>query len=441
MIGNGKKLERLASGFRKRTLVTAQLAAKTGLKALAKHINPDGKPAQVDEAQAVRAARELAETMGEMKGLLMKFGQMASYLEGSMPPAAQRVLAQLQADSTPLSYDAVSAVVEEDLGATPDDLFDDFERDPFAAASLGQVHRAVYQGEPVAVKVQYPEIASVLQSDLRTVGAFARLGTMFSAVDGGGLLGELQQRMHEECDYYAEADNQRLFRTLLDDIDGASAPEVVADRVSRRVLTSALSTARPFRQFCSQATQADKDRAAAIIFDVCFTCIFRHHVFNADPHPGNYLFGDDGVVFLDFGCVKRFDADYIRQWKRLATCLLDGDREGFRDATMDMGLVTRERGFDWDYQWEMMRFLYKPYLTPDFRFHADYVKQTYDVLMFKNPNRFRQTIPVDALFVNRLQWGLYSVLSSLDAQADWGGMLRRAVGAATTEAATLEVRV
>lgn len=437
MLGNGKKISALARGFRKRTLVTARLAAKTGLKALAKTINPDRQGGEVDEEHAVRAATQLAETMGEMKGLVMKLGQMASYLEGSMPPAAQRVMAQLQAESTPLTFEAAAAIIDDDLGAAPDELFERFEREPFAAASLGQVHRAVHDGVPVAVKVQYPEIAAVLQSDIRTLGTFAKFGTLLSAVDGGGLVDELQERIVEECDYVKEAASQQEFATLLEDIDGASVPAVFDDRSGPRVITSAFSPARPFKLFCEQASQAERDRAAAIVFDVCFSTIFEHGVFNADPHPGNYLFGEGGdVVFLDFGCIKRFSPEHIENWKRLALCLLDADRASFRKCAMDMDLVVNERGFDWDYYWSLARFLYEPFTTPGFRFTGDYVKSTYDRLMFKNPNRFRQTIPKEQLFVNRLQWGLYSVLASLDGEADWGSMLRRAI-AGTPRAAKL----
>lgn len=429
MIGNGKTLESLARGFRKRTLVTARLASKTGLRLLKKTLNPDGTPAEVDEEEAAAAARELADTMGEMKGLVMKLGQMASYLEGSMPPAAQRVLAQLQARSTPLTYDAVAAVMEGDLGAPPDELFDAFERDPFAAASLGQVHRARVNGEDVAVKVQYPEIANALKSDLRTLGAMTRLSTMFSAVDGGGLIDELQTRMAEECDYRLEAQNQALFTTLLSAIEGAGVPRVIEARSGERVLTSALSDARSFEQFCAEASQEEKNRAAAIIYEVCFTCIFQHGVFNADPHPGNYLFEDGGdVVFLDFGCVKRFSESHMAHWKAIARAVLDDDAERFREEMIAFGLDGRN--MDWDYQWNMMRYVYRPVLTEGFRFTSDYVKDSYDLLMFKNPNRFRMKMPKETLFMNRLQWGLYSVLSSLDATADWGGIYRRALGMA-----------
>ena len=431
MMKRRKALSELAQGFRKRTMVTARLATKTGMKMLGKTLNPNGKAKEVDEDRAIRAAEELAETMGEMKGLVMKLGQMASYLEGSMPEPAQRVLAQLQAQSTPLEYEAAAEIIEDDLGGEPDVLFDDFEREPFAAASLGQVHRAVLDGEPVAVKVQYPEIAKALRSDLRTLGTFAKVGTLFSSVDGGGLIDELEARMHEECDYAQEVENQQLFADLLSRVPGATVPAVYPDKSGARVITSAFCDGKRFEEFRQTATQEERNRAAAIIFDACFSSIFRHGVFNADPHPGNYLFTGAGedvrVAFLDFGCVKRFTPEHVATWKRFARVVQDGDRDAFPEVAMAMDLVLPGQKVTWDYQWEMMRFIYRPYIEPGFRFTSDYVKESYDVMMFKNPDRFRQHIPPDALFKNRLQWGLYSILSSLEAQADWPRLFRDAV--------------
>ena len=428
-MGDDTPIAELARGFRKRTLVTARLAAKIGLKALRKNLKIGGAARDVDDDKAMRAAGDLADKMGEMKGLIMKFGQMASYLEGSMPPAAQEVLSRLQAHSTPLTFDAASRVVIEELGGTPDSMFETFERQPFAAASLGQVHRARFGGRPVAVKVQYPGIANALDSDLKTVAAFARMGTMFSSVDSGALVGELRTRLSEECDYIAEAANQELFGRLLEAIEGARVPAVVGARTAKRVLTTELSSGVSFRAFQAGATQEAKDRAAKVIFETCMTTIFRHGLFNADPHPGNYLFEGDDVVFLDFGCIKRFPEDHIHWWKTLARCVLDGRRDGFEEACRGMGMVPGSRAFDWDHHWSMLRFLYEPFLTPGFVFTRDYVRRSYDVLLFDNANRYRMEVNPDMLFTNRLQWGLNSVLASLHARADWGGVMRRLVEA------------
>jgi predicted unusual protein kinase regulating ubiquinone biosynthesis (AarF/ABC1/UbiB family) len=165
---------------------------------------------------------------------------------------------------------------------------------------------------------------------------------------------------------------------------------------------------------------AVRDRAAVTIYRACFELIFRRAIFNADPHPGNYLVArDGGVTFLDFGCVRRFDTEMIRVWRRLARSILDGDRETFRASFLALGFVPKPKGFDWDYQWNAMRFLYTPYLEPGFRYEASFVAKSFGILMFDNPNRFKLAMPPEWLFLNRLQWGLNAVLAQLQATGPW----------------------
>lgn len=421
-------LSSLARGFRQRTLSTARIASKAGLGMVRRGLG--GAP-RLDLHDAEKLAREL----GRMKGLMMKFGQMASYLEGSMPPEAQRVLSRLQANSQPMTYDAVERVVRDDLGDAPDRLFEHFERAPFAAASIGQVHLARFEGRPVAVKVQYPEVGEAIREDLRAFGTLARFGLALMPGDGAGLVAELRERVEEECDYVAEARNVELFGQLLGVRDGASVPRLVAARSRRRVITTGFVHGRGFADFAANGDQAARDRAAGVLFEACFGTLFQHCVFNADPHPGNYLFADDGsVTFLDFGCVKRFGAEFVGTWKRIARSVLDGDRAAFRRALLDAGFVARPRRFDWDHQWSVMDYLYKPFLTPGFRYDEAYVRRSYALLMWDNPNKLRLQMPPDWLFTNRLQWGLNSVLSQLGGVADWPGMWRRAIGSPTEPA-------
>jgi predicted unusual protein kinase regulating ubiquinone biosynthesis (AarF/ABC1/UbiB family) len=422
-------LSKLARGFRKRTLVSARLASKTGMKLLRKTLNPHRPGAEVDPERAAEAAVELFKQLSEMKGLIMKLGQMASYLEGALPPSAQEVLARLQSESTPMTFESVRGVLEEDFGAPLDELFTWFEPTPIAAASIGQVHLAEFDGRQLAVKVQYPGIDELFRSDLRTFGTIARASLLFSATQSGELVEELSQRMGEECDYVNEAANQRLFGQLLSRIPNAFVPNVVESRSTRRVLSSDFVVAKSFKEFCRDASQEDKDRAAATIFETCFTCIFRHCIFNADPHPGNYLFtSDNQVCFLDFGCVKRFSLSFLENWRRVAFSIIDGDREGFPDAFRALGCVGRERGFDWDYQWKMMRFMYEPAVAKQpFTFTHEYVKRSYDMYLWGNPNQYKTAIPRDLLFVNRLQWGLYSVLAHLNATGNWRELWRNAL--------------
>ena len=377
------------------------------------------EPAEQNTDAAVAAARQLVAKIGHLKGLVMKAGQIASYMPGSLPPAAREVLAELQAQSAPMAWGPVAEVLRAELG---DAGFDQIDDRPFAAASIGQVHRAVLAGAPVAVKIQYPGIEDAIRSDLRMVAVISRLSTIGRPVDGAALAGELRDRLVEECDYTREAAYQQLFARLLAAVPGASVPRVIASRSTRRVLTTELIALPRLPELV--ADQAVRDRAGQTIYRACFELLWHRCIYNADPHPGNYLVAPDGAVtFLDFGCIRRFDPAMITRWKRLARALLDGDRAGFREHFRALGFVGKEKGFDWEFQWDAMRLVYRPFLEPGFRFDDEFVGKTYGALMFDNPNRFRLAMPPEWLFLNRLQWGLNAVLAQLHATAPWRDLL------------------
>ncbi len=425
-------LTELARGFRKRTLVTAKLAAKLGSRYMKSTL---GMSAAAN-GKAVQSAEELVKEMGRLKGLVMKFGQIASYMPGAMSPEAQAILARLQSASTAMASEKVEAAIEDELGAPPGELFEDFESQPFAAASIGQVHRARFEGRDVAVKVQYPGIEELVASDLETVGLLTRLSTLGTAIDGKAVVEELRARLLEECDYRIEARSQTLFRSLWADHPERSVPQVSTERSSRRVLTTELSGGQNFHEFAKSAGQAERNRTGEILFDTCFSTLFHRCVYNADPHPGNYLVHEDGsVTFLDYGCVRWFEPSMIDTWKRVALAVVDNRRADFREHFTELGLAPRKGKFDWDHQWQVMQYLYRPFLQKEpFTYTVDYVRQSYAVLLLENPNRNRSTMPPEWLFLNRLQWGLNAVLAELRATAPWPELWRRAVESKTEPA-------
>ena len=417
-----KPLRELAQGFRKRTLVTAKLASKMGLNMARRQLAGPGASAVVDAKAAREAAEELVGKLDQLKGLVMKVGQMASYLPGALPAEAQEVLTRLQAQSTAMEFDRVAEVIEADLGGSVDSLFEDFEREPFAAASIGQVHRARLAGRPVAVKVQYPGIEDVLKSDLSTVGLIAKVSTFGLPMDGKALVEELESRILEECDYELEARHQTEIAGLLRDDPNARVPEVLFDRSSRRVLTTELVNAMRFEELVAHGSREAKDRAGETIFHNCWRGLFVHGLYNGDPHPGNYLFDADGkVTFLDFGCVRRFERPFVETWKAFARGVLDDDRARFPERMTATGLVGTQRGYDWDYQWEITRYLYRPFIEvePYFTYTDEYVRESYGLMIFDNPNQRKTACPPEWLLLNRLQWGLNAVLAKLGATAPW----------------------
>lgn len=423
------KMKKLTTGWTSRTFQTSRMAASLGGAAMKKMVNTalDREARAADESAALAAAEQLVARMDNLKGLTMKMGQMVSYLDGSMPESAQRVLRKLQRGSKPLDGEVVRQCVERELGGRLEELFDTFDLDPFAAASIGQVHRATRGDDVLAVKVQYPEIARTLEIDLGNLKRFAVFGTVGSAMSSREMVEELRARMAEECDYLQEAGFQQAFGSLLAHRDDAAVPAVVVDRCADKVLTSQFVEGVGFYEFAEAATQKERDAVGQTIFDVTFHTIFRHSMFNGDPHPGNYLLhpGQAHVTFLDYGCVKVFEGDFVARWKRLALSVMDGRRKDFPEALIGVGFCdANDRKFDFDYQWRVMHYLYRPFLERGFRYDNDYVRQSYDLMIWKNPNKMRTAMPSNWLLLNRLQWGLNSVLAHIRATGDWGEIIR-----------------
>jgi predicted unusual protein kinase regulating ubiquinone biosynthesis (AarF/ABC1/UbiB family) len=433
-------LDELATGFRKRTLVTARLAARLGRKMVGRQIFGGGRDGETQRQvdKAVRAAEDLVEQLGGLKGLVMKMGQIASYMPGAMPPEAQRVLARLQAKSTAMKWPQVAALLEAELGQSPHAAFEAIDEAPFAAASIGQVHRARLAGRDVAVKVQYPGVEDAITSDLATVRKLGWIASLGSSLDAREIADELAARTLEECDYTREAASQRLFASLWAERPDVHVPAVVEARSTRRVLTTELCDGVSLEAFCAQTAQPERDRAAQTIFWAAFHTFFHRAMFNADPHPGNYLFhpDQDRVTFLDFGCVRRFAADEIELWKRIARSVLDDDRAAFRRHFSDAGFIGKPKKFDWDAQWASMQYLYRPFLrsTGPFTFDHAYVQQSYGILIFDNPNQRITTMPASFVYLNRLQWGLNSVLATLGASGPWAELYRAAIESPTEPA-------
>lgn len=380
------------------------------------------------------SAAKIAEQMDTLKGLALKLGQMMSYVEGAMPPDAQRVLRRLQHNSKPMDTQVVHAVIEEELGAPVGELFDSLEPEPFAAASIGQVHRAVLDGQSVAVKVQYPDIKAALKVDLGSMKGLGFLGTMGTKVDGVGLVEELRARMLEECDYRLEAQNQQIFARLFQNDATTLVPEVVPSRSSERVLTTAMAQGKPLYDFVETASDEARQRAAHTIWSFGIRSIFGHGVFNGDPHPGNYLFHDDGrVVFLDYGCVRYYETDLVEGWRRMVEAVRADDLAAFREAYTNLGFVAGDPAkYDFVHQLEIMRYLQRPTLEEHFHFTSEYVRESYSLIFSINPNTRRTRLPPEWLLANRVQWGVNSVMALLDAKGNFRDVFWEAIEGPTT---------
>jgi predicted unusual protein kinase regulating ubiquinone biosynthesis (AarF/ABC1/UbiB family) len=367
-----------------------------------------------DDADA--GGESLAATLGKMKGVSMKLGQMLSYMDLQTPDGWRSPLRRLQQQSVPMQHEIVSRIVEQDLGHPPEVLFAAWHREPLAAASIGQVHQArLHDGTEVAAKVRYPAIDRIVMDDLQNVHLMQRLfGMLAPKLDGEALMAELRERFLEECDYRQEAENQRAFRQFFLAEPGVIVPQVHGAHSAERVLTTELIRGQSFDDFASTASQAERDRAATTIHNFAFKSIFGLGALNCDPHPGNYLFTPEGVAFLDFGCVRRFSPELVHAWRSMVRSALEQDHPRFREAVVQIGLAEAGTRFDFDAHYRQYLYLIRPWLTSEaVTLTPQFVSQTYRALLVGNPNRAQLRMPRELLFANRLQWGLYSVLAQL----------------------------
>jgi len=411
----------LARGF-KLTRTAAGATARAAALALEKLFASEERTNAVAATAQMAIARQIVDGLGEMKGFAMKVGQMASYLDFALPEGARDVLATLQTSTRPMAPSVVAQVFLEDLGDSPRRLFAEWNGRPFAAASIGQVHRARLQsGEVVAVKVQYPGVAQAIRADLKNAALVDRASRLiFRAQQPGIILDELRERFLEECDYRLEAAHQEEFRRLWAGRRGVTIPRAFTELTTERILVTELCQGDHLASFLARATQAEKNRAGALIWDFAFESIFRHGLFNGDPHPGNFLFDARGVTFVDLGCVKRFQAQHVERWRSFVRATLEHDAARAHRLWVEMGMTPDPARYDFDYHQRMIHTLYEPWLLDrPFRYTPEYVERLWHTISFGNRNKARLNVPREWVLANRLESGLYTLLAKLGATANW----------------------
>ena len=374
----------------------------------------------------IRSAEEAVALLGSMKGVFMKVGQIVSFAHDALPEQAKGMLQGLQKDAPPMAFELVRRVIEEELGADLGAHFKNLEETPLAAASIGQVHRArLVDGADVVVKVQYPGVDTAIEADLVALERMGKVIAPFSpAFDAESVLAELRARIQDELDYRLEARSQALFCRLWEGHPLIRVPRVFPRHTTRRVLTSEHVRGFGYYDFLREADDGDKRTASATIHDFVFDSMFCHLVYNGDPHPGNYLFHEDGAVtFIDFGCVKRFTRESMDNIKTFFRAIIEGDRATHDRYVPILGLVRPGRDWDHDNMWNHWRYHLEPYISGDFEFTPDYLARGREVMAPRNTKDMN--LPADLLFFTRITFGLNAIAQQLGSRGNFHKSARR----------------
>jgi|HubBroStandDraft_5_1064220.scaffolds.fasta_scaffold01609_3 predicted unusual protein kinase regulating ubiquinone biosynthesis (AarF/ABC1/UbiB family) len=411
-----------------RGLATAQLAVRGGMRyagnAPRLFATAGEQRQQLRNDLAMRTADDVLATLGTMKGVMVKLGQMASYVDDGLAPSVRRTLSRLQDSVPPMSPELAAGMIEAELGGPPEQVFAQWDPEPIAAASIGQVHRAItLDGQAVAVKVQYPGIAETMAADLDNVALLRRMLRITApSQDVDGLISELRDRVLEELDYRREATNQMLLHDYFAGHPTISVPAIIGELSTRRVVTSELVTGARFAEIADWS-QEERDLAGETMYRFVFRSLYERHAFNGDPHPGNYLFHGGGrVTFLDFGMVKHFTDSDVEPLMHMARNLcVNNDPGRFRASMEEAGFLvpgaplTDEQIVDHlAVFYQLIRESKPVEVTSDYA--TAVVRRFFDV---RSPVAQYARIPQSYVVLQRINLGLFALLGEMHATANW----------------------
>jgi predicted unusual protein kinase regulating ubiquinone biosynthesis (AarF/ABC1/UbiB family) len=375
-----------------------------------------------------RNAKALKDALGRLKGPLMKVAQIASTIPDLLPPEFAAELTELQTNAPAMGPAFVRRRMAAELGPAWRDRFADFDPVPAAAASLGQVHRAksAADGRRLAVKLQYPEMQSAMESDLGQLRVLFALGRqVFGAVDTSEALPELTDRLREELDYAREAKAMTLYADFFSAREDIAVPRPDPALSTGRLITMDWLDGRGLHHFKDQDL-ATRNRVATLLFEAWWTPLIEMGVIHGDPHLGNYSFTDDAgrLNLLDFGCIRIFPPSFVGGVVTLFHAISSGDRAGEAAAYRAWGFKNLTDDLI-DILGLWARFIYGPMLDDRVRTVADKVKPgeygrreafaVKQALDEKGP----VTIPREFVFMDRAAIGLGSAFLHLGAELNW----------------------
>ena len=434
--------DKIPSSRARRTATVATLAASEAVKQFGtRAVNLARAPDAADEAMARRqleTAKQIVAVLGTMKGAAMKLGQVMSFLDVGLVPEEhreefQRELAKLRDAAPTVSFKQMRRVIEEDLEESIEEVFQEFQEEPIAAASIGQVYRARLKddGREVAVKVQYPGVGSAVRADMQNLDMIMRvLKRMTPGLDVKAIAEEIRERIVEELDYELEAQNQRSLARIFAGHPFIFVPGVVSSLTRERVLVTEYVSGVGFEELKGYS-QKERDRIGEIIFRFFLGCLYRHRQFSGDPHPGNFMLLDDGrVAFLDFGLFKRMDDEPVELELAAQRAVVEGDAVALHELLTASGFLPEPDRVDPEHLLAFVSDAIWWYTTADEPVQLTPEIATQVMIESSDPRSsyFRemrhQDMRPEHLFGRRMEMLTLAVLSQLRARANWHRIAR-----------------
>ncbi|MEA2389879.1 MAG: hypothetical protein QOG41_2652 [Thermoleophilaceae bacterium] len=426
---------RISRTARVSSLAAGQAARHLGTRATNLARSEDGKSAAL-ERRHLEAAEQIVTALGTMKGAAMKLGQVMSFLDVGLVPEEhreefQRKLGELRDAAPKVRFSDMRKVIESELEEPLGTIFAEFDEEPIAAASIGQVYRArLHDGRLVAVKVQYPGVAAAVRADMQNLGMIMRLMKRVApGLDARAIAEEIQARIGEELDYELEASNQRAMARLFRGHPFIFVPEVIGSLSRERVMVTEFIRGRGFEEL-KDAPQEARDRLGEIVFRFYFGCMYRHHQFSGDPHPGNFMLLPDGrVAFLDFGLYKRIDAPVAEFELEAQRLTVAGDGEALIRHLAAGGFLADPDRYDPEQIMAQARDVTWWY-TEDQELELEPEIATQVMIDLSDPRSRHyaqmrhETLPPDHLFGRRTEMLTLAVMSQLRARGNWHRIAR-----------------
>jgi predicted unusual protein kinase regulating ubiquinone biosynthesis (AarF/ABC1/UbiB family) len=416
-------------------LAAGQAIRQAGTRAANVTRSEDGRNAAL-EKRHIEAAEQIVDALGTMKGVAMKIGQVMSFLDVGLVPEEyredfQRKLAKLRDAAPTVTFKEMSKVIVDELGEPLREVFDYFDEEPIAAASIGQVYRArLHDGREVAVKVQYPGVGAAVRADMQNLGLILRLAKRIApGMDPKAIGEEIRSRIGEELDYELEAQNQRALARIFRDHPFIVIPDVITSLSHERIMVSEYVHGAGFEELKGR-DQVERDRIGEMIFRFYFSCLYRHGQFSGDPHPGNSMLLDDGrMAFFDFGLFKRMPPGSVQLEINVARAIIEGDTDTIMRMGTEVGFFRDPERFNPDRVLAHFRAATSWYTADrEIQLTPEYATRVLIDMSDPRSEYFgylrHESAPPDHIFGRRMEVLTLAVISQLNARGNFNRIAR-----------------